>query len=84
MKVKPPFFQAVHYFALFSFILFKDKNNAILSCIYLPSYIRLMEMLTRRTKVRIQWGIFLRSRYENATPNLCWVSCALLGVLCNQ
>ena len=21
----------------------------------------------------------LRSRYENATPNLCWVSCALLG-----
>ena len=27
--------------------------------------------------------IFLRSRYENATPNLCWVFCALLGVLCN-
>ena len=26
---------------------------------------------------------FLRSRYENATPNLCWVFCALLGVLCN-
>ena len=25
----------------------------------------------------------LRSRYENATPNLCWVFCALLGVLCN-
>ena len=25
----------------------------------------------------------LRSRYENATPNLCWVCCALLGVLCN-
>ena len=26
---------------------------------------------------------YLRSRYENATPNLCWVFCALLGVLCN-
>ena len=26
---------------------------------------------------------FLRSRYENATPNLCWVCCALLGLLCN-
>ena len=26
---------------------------------------------------------FLRSRYENTTPNLCWVFCALLGVLCN-
>ena len=25
----------------------------------------------------------LRSKYENATPNLCWVFCALLGVLCN-
>ena len=25
----------------------------------------------------------LRSRYENATPNLCWVFCALLGDLCN-
>ena len=25
----------------------------------------------------------MRSRYENATPNLCWVFCALLGVLCN-
>ena len=25
----------------------------------------------------------LRSRYENATPNLCWVFCTLLGVLCN-
>ena len=25
----------------------------------------------------------LRSRYENATPNLCWVFCALSGVLCN-
>ena len=25
----------------------------------------------------------LRSRYEKATPNLCWVFCALLGVLCN-
>ena len=25
----------------------------------------------------------LRSRYENATPNLCWVFCALLGFLCN-
>ena len=23
----------------------------------------------------------LRSRYENATPNLFWVFCALLGVL---
>ena len=23
------------------------------------------------------------SRYENATPNLCWVFCALLGDLCN-
>ena len=26
---------------------------------------------------------FWRSRYENATPNLCWVLCALLRVLCN-
>ena len=26
---------------------------------------------------------FCRSRYENATPNLCWVLCALLRVLCN-
>ena len=25
----------------------------------------------------------LRSSYENATPNLCWVFFALLGVLCN-
>ena len=25
----------------------------------------------------------LRSRYQNATPNLCWVFCALLGILCN-
>ena len=25
----------------------------------------------------------LRSRYENTTPNLCWVLCALFGVLCN-
>ena len=25
----------------------------------------------------------LRSRYENATPNLCWVFCTLLDVLCN-
>ena len=25
----------------------------------------------------------MRSRYENASPNLCWVFCALLGVLCN-
>ena len=25
----------------------------------------------------------LRSRYENAAPNLCWVFYALLGVLCN-
>ena len=25
---------------------------------------------------------WLRSRFENATPNLCWVICALLGVLC--
>ena len=24
-----------------------------------------------------------RSRYENATPILCWVFCALLGFLCN-
>ena len=27
--------------------------------------------------------ISLRSRYENATPNLCWVFCALMVVLCN-
>ena len=27
--------------------------------------------------------LLLRSRYENATPNLCWGFCALLGVLCN-
>ena len=26
---------------------------------------------------------FLRSRYDNATPNLFWLFCALLGVLCN-
>ena len=26
---------------------------------------------------------WLRSRYENATPYLCWVFCALLGDLCN-
>ena len=25
----------------------------------------------------------LCSRYENATPNLCWVFCALLDILCN-
>ena len=25
----------------------------------------------------------LRSRTSNAIPNLCWVFCALLGVLCN-
>ena len=25
----------------------------------------------------------LRSGYENATPILCWVFCALLGFLCN-
>ena len=48
------------YFALFSFILFiVDKNNAILSFIYFPSLIRLMEMLTCRTKVKIG-NIFLR------------------------
>ena len=28
--------------------------------------------------------IFLRSRYENATLNLCWVFCAFLGVLCDK
>ena len=27
--------------------------------------------------------LYLRSRYENATSNLCWMFCALLGVLCN-
>ena len=27
--------------------------------------------------------VILRSRYEKATPNLCWVFFALLGVLCN-
>ena len=59
MEVKPPFFQGVRYFALFSFILFSRKNNVIISFIYLPSYIRLMEMLTRRTKVMIG-NIFLR------------------------
>ena len=26
---------------------------------------------------------FLRSRYDNATPNLFWLFCALLGVLCS-
>ena len=26
--------------------------------------------------------LWLRSRYEKATPNLCWVFFALLGVLC--
>ena len=26
---------------------------------------------------------YLRSRYENASPSLCWVFCALLGYLCN-
>ena len=26
-------------------------------------------------------AMLLRSRYENATPNLCCVFCALLGVL---
>ena len=33
-------------------------------------------LLTKSSKL-------LRSRYENATPNLCWVLCALLGVLCS-
>ena len=27
--------------------------------------------------------VFLRWRYDNATPSLCWVFCALLGVLCS-
>ena len=27
--------------------------------------------------------LLLISRYENAIPNLCWVLCALSGVLCN-
>ena len=27
--------------------------------------------------------VILRSRYEKATPNLCWVFFALLGVLCS-
>ena len=30
-----------------------------------------------------QGGSDKGSRYENATPNLCWVFCALLGDLCN-
>ena len=30
----------------------------------------------------LHYLMFLRSKYENATPNLCWVFCALLGVLC--
>ena len=48
-------------------------------------------VLQCRTHVYIPQGtnnwyilIYLRSRYENATPNLCWVFCALLGVLCNS
>ena len=36
-----------------------------------------------RSKVADAFSFFLRSRYENATPNLCWVLCALLGVLGN-
>ena len=28
-------------------------------------------------------SFILRSRYKKETPNLCWVTCALLGVLCN-
>ena len=34
-------------------------------------------------KVLPHFFLLLRSRYENATPNLCWVLCALLGVLYN-
>ena len=29
------------------------------------------------------FAVLLRSRYDNATRNLCWVFCALLGILCN-
>lgn len=57
------------YFALFSFILYTvDRNNAILSFIY---YIRLMEMLTRRAKVRIG-NIFLRIMWSTVTNAFEW------------
>ena len=36
-----------------------------------------------RKRARIESYIIAFERYENATHNLCWVFCALLGVLCN-
>ena len=41
-----------------------------------------MSSFCAKTHLVFHWFL-MRSRYENATPNLCWVFCALLGVLCN-
>ena len=39
--------------------------------------------IVRNSKVLVSICFeLLRSRYENVTPNFCWVFCALLGVLC--
>ena len=64
MKVKPPFFQAVRYTLLhFPSFYIVDTNNAILSFIH---YIRLMEMVTGRAKVRIG-NILLRTVFIRLT-----------------
>ena len=43
----------------------------------------LRQQLVRKCRTPALSMKYLRSRYENATPNLCWVFCALLGDLCN-
>ena len=53
-----------------------NLNNTYEICTYIDIYTVTTVWLNSKI-------ILLRSRYENATPNLCWVFCALLGNLCN-
>ena len=77
-----------------SYIYISNCHIYVLITVYLAKlqyiYIQLPKYMSRKFQyiyIQMLCSVFvlsfLRSRYENATPNLCCVFCALLGVLRN-
>ena len=80
---RPESYFSVKKHEIFGGVLSYDNMREFFFFFFFFTLRRSKDVIFHETNIHKILLDFWRSRYENATPNLCWVLCALLRVLCN-